>query len=114
MDTDQLKPFDLEKAKAGKPFAHHLDPDWKIKFIGANSKGDIVYEYGLHGSVATAPPNDLRMLPEVKKFRGILYTIYGDRLKETYTMVDTEHNRDWAKRYNHEILTEFEVEYEEK
>jgi len=114
MDTDQLKPFDLEKAKAGKPIVTHAGSP--VKFVGVMSNGGIAVEIG-EGKAAYAIdllPQMLRMLPEVKKFRGILYTIYGDRLKETHTMADTEHNRDWVKRCNHRILQEFEIEYEEE
>jgi len=114
MDTGQLKPFDLEKAKAGEPIM--VRGGNSVKFLGVLSNGRIAVEIGeIENAHATDfLPESLRMLPKVKKFRGILYTIYGDRLKETHIMADTEHNRDWARRYNHEILTEFEVEYEEK
>ena len=111
MDTDQLKPFDLEKAKAGKPIVTHAGSP--VKFVGVMSNGGIAVEVG-EGKAAYAIdllPQMLRMLPEVKKVKALLYrNNYG----EVKIMADVVENRTWAKTYHATIIKEFEIEYEDE
>jgi len=113
MDPLKLKPFDLEKAKAGKPFVQFYNGilfENNFRFIGTTTRGDIVYEYGVNGNIAFRPPTSLRMLPEFKKAK---FFLYRNTNKAVHVCSDTERNRKWAKIYDRPIIKEFEVEYEE-
>jgi len=111
MDTDQLKPFDLEKAKAGKPIQTLLGIP--VKFLGVLSNGRIAVEIGEDEKAHATDffPESLRMRPEVKKFKGVLY---AQGVSDVLVMSDTEQNRNWAKHYRATLIKEFEVEYEDE
>lgn len=73
------KPFNLEEAKAGKPFVRRREPNQPCCFIGIRKNGSIVYEYvrpnGV-GEISWAPTSTLEMIPEKKTI-----TVYLKRYK---------------------------------
>jgi hypothetical protein len=60
MTTKQLKPFDLEAAKAGKSICFPCGEP--LRFIGVHSEGDIVFERE-NGVIGTYAPAHFRMAP---------------------------------------------------
>lgn len=119
MDPSKLKPFDLEAAKAGKPFTHEEDvpptSGSSRRFLGVRQSGDIAYELitkGGHGNpvMLSAPASDLRMLPEVKKHRIILFRQPNGKI---FSCNSSEDNYQWVRRKGYPLIKEFEVEYEE-
>jgi hypothetical protein len=76
----KTKPFNLEEARAGKPFIHYLsDDDTKIyrKFIGVMSNGKIAYERRISPTlplmIDCCEPEFLRMIVEPTKTTVYLY-----------------------------------------
>jgi len=75
----KTKPFNLEEAKAGKPFIHYLsdNSDTSRKFIGIMSNGKIVYERRksptLSLMIDCCEPESLRMIVEPTKTTVYLY-----------------------------------------
>jgi hypothetical protein len=75
----KTKPFDLEEARAGKPFIHYLsdNSDTSRKFIGIMSNGKIVYERRksptLPIMIDCSEPEFLRMIVEPTKTTVYLY-----------------------------------------
>ena len=109
------KPFNLEEAKAGKLFS--LDSEANAKrtapktIIGVTKNGHIVWEYAGKeiNNIYSHFPNDLWMIPETKEKKFLLINQQGTILVHA----DSKENRIWAQRYNHKILKEFTVEWEE-
>lgn len=62
-----MKPFDLEEAKAGKPFFARGNPEICCKFIGSVSDGTIAYESGVvvggRSVIYSSRPEQLWMVP---------------------------------------------------
>jgi len=112
-----MKPFNLEEAKAGKPFGRTLYPNYEYRFIGTRSNGDLVYEFRMRGTderwTVGYSENVLwfHMIPEKKVFKGLLCE---SKQGVKFVWNDTLHERAQIKVYNFKILKEFEVEYEEK
>ena len=109
-----MKPFDLEAAKAGKPFGH--EHRYVYRFVGVRVNGQIAFEYKLPSDNADAwtvdsrEPGFLTMLPEKKVYKGILYMTFSKRVG---CCEDTADNRKFIRGRNLTIIKEFEVEYEE-
>src|SRR6202012_1864268 len=127
-----LKPFNLEAAKAGKPFCRSpardrsggivTQPEVKYHFVGVRSNGDIVYEISYEDEQHTRKylvnqhPDDLRMIVEPKIYKGLLVLNKECRtvsITNPAVLTDTQYNRDYIRsRPFLIILKEFEVEYE--
>lgn len=69
-----MKPFNLEEAKAGKPFASKTRPELPGKFLAVSSRGLIVYERKNPSTgeqvVCSRLAGDLHMLPT----KQVIYT----------------------------------------
>ena len=111
-----MRPFNLEEAKAGKPFGRPLYPNYEYRFVGTRSNGNIVYEYRLRGGEYwtvgySENAVGFHMIPEKKVFKGLLCeSTYGAQ----FVWKDGLCERAQIKAYNYKILKEFEVEYEDE
>lgn len=111
-----MKPFNLEEAKAGKPFGRELYPNYEYRFVGTRSNGNVVYEYRLRGTehwTVGYSENALwfYMIPEKKVFKGLLC---DSKDGAQFVLNDNPHEWLKIKVYDYKVLKEFEVEYEEK
>lgn len=123
MDTAQLKPFDLEKAKAGKRFCYvGYDIGFMctlyeiISYLGTKPNGSIAFSIKRSNGdwdVSWAPAAALRMLPETKKEKFLLLTCPA-RFPDPWVWKDNRINRDCTKERGYKILKEFELEWEEE
>ncbi len=107
-----MKPFDLEAAKAGKPFGR--ENQYEYRFVGVRADGRIAFEYKLpdeaHDAwvMSSCAPEFLTMLPEKKIFKGLLYRTH---YKSIGCCGDTADNRKFIRGHNLMLIKEFEVEY---
>lgn len=103
-----MKPFNLERAKAGKPFTRRSG--WKnisLKFLGIMSNGDVAYEFqDPHGGprVAQAHPDHLFMIAEKLKYTATLVRFASGNVGVVRSdMIDK----------SDEVLSSYTFEYEE-
>lgn len=102
-----VKPFNLEEAKAGKPFAPKDGGSGAVIrcFIGVRTNGSIVYEHGNSLLLAVVNPDALCMIPTTKKIKVYLY-------KSSAGVVWASTTDHRGSLSNSAFLTETEIEYE--
>ena len=117
MDSKELKPFDLEQAKAGKPFcsdvtAKDSQNSWSSRITVIGEYGDLVFlGYG-YNAYYTYKKAELRMVPEVKKITVVLYKVRGTDHVSATTKVEWDQSRGRRSTVCKKIK-EIEVEYED-
>jgi hypothetical protein len=67
----EMKPFDLERAKAGDPICLRRTSS-NITFVGVERSGDIVVQFD-DGELEIAIQSDLRMTPKITTFYVNVY-----------------------------------------
>ena len=114
-----LKPFDLEAAKAGKPVCTRDGANARIICFDAKSETPIIalittddgteitFDYLIDGTFANSenPDNDLMMLPEMKEGWAV---IYKDDLLRT-----EKEAREQAEKSISEVIRIEKIEWEE-
>jgi len=101
-----MKPFNLEDAKAGKPFTHVNDPLKRpYYFVGVSTIGRIVVEVEQGQRFLDYEPEDLRMIPEKKT--TVVYLI---RNKENGVVFSSDYG---PANSRYELLGEHLFEYED-
>jgi hypothetical protein len=114
MDLSKLKPFDLEKAKAGQKFVYiHRSETTNLQFIGVRpDNGSIVYFVPSKPDVSWSPADSLRMLPEIKKVKALLVRSEIPN-GEPELHRDTPEVREWFRKTFRTIIQEVKIEYED-
>jgi hypothetical protein len=102
----QMKPFDLESAKAGKlmlSLGGHT-----CRFVGMHSSGAVVAEEVKVGSVIRVRPENLYMIDEPKKY---YVNVYRDELSGSVSVGDANMDKPtMCRKPHHEYIKTIEFE----